>query len=287
MGKREREKGEGKRWGMCRERKELYGCFVIYVLNFLPQCQSFICRVRRFREEHGKAEEGNNQQVEPSPAVNNLLLHTPANHCQQHPTWPDDNWQTITAGRRRLPCFTVETMTRYFVERKVARDKKAASDFSSISEKSFRLFKKGHVQKLELCCPPTESKGYVRCKVHPQMKEKLYSVELVVQIEKRPGEEENTVRSVEWAKCGCPAGKPPHGSCKHLAALFYALEEFCRLGYTREKVSVTSELQKWNVPRKRDLPPTKAEDLDFSCPLHVQERKPGSLKKMKEKNPFS
>ena len=30
-------------------------------------------------------------------------------------------------------------------------------------------------------------------------------------------------------QCGCPAGRGPHGSCKHIAALSYALADFCRL----------------------------------------------------------
>ena len=30
------------------------------------------------------------------------------------------------------------------------------------------------------------------------------------------------------AECGCPAGKGPHGSCKHIALLAYALVDFCK-----------------------------------------------------------
>ena len=29
------------------------------------------------------------------------------------------------------------------------------------------------------------------------------------------------------AVCGCPAGKGPFASCKHIGALCFALEEFC------------------------------------------------------------
>ena len=38
------------------------------------------------------------------------------------------------------------------------------------------------------------------------------------------------VYNVIGAKCGCPAGKGPCGSCKHIAAVCYALEEFSHFG---------------------------------------------------------
>ena len=34
---------------------------------------------------------------------------------------------------------------------------------------------------------------------------------------------------VVLAECGCPAGKGPHGSCEHIAALIYALADLSRL----------------------------------------------------------
>ena len=34
---------------------------------------------------------------------------------------------------------------------------------------------------------------------------------------------------IHSAQCGCPAGKGPYASCKHIATLCYALEEFSRV----------------------------------------------------------
>ena len=34
------------------------------------------------------------------------------------------------------------------------------------------------------------------------------------------------------AECGCPADRGPHGSCKHIAALCYALVDFSRFNTT-------------------------------------------------------
>jgi predicted nucleic acid-binding Zn finger protein len=33
---------------------------------------------------------------------------------------------------------------------------------------------------------------------------------------------------IEQANCGCPAGKGPRGTCKHIAALAYAVEDFTK-----------------------------------------------------------
>ena len=36
---------------------------------------------------------------------------------------------------------------------------------------------------------------------------------------------------VTQANCACPAGLGPYGSCKHIAALCYALEEYTRIKF--------------------------------------------------------
>jgi len=56
------------------------------------------------------------------------------------------------------------------------------------------------------------------------------------------------------AKCGCPAGRGPQGSCKHIAALCYALEDFVKIrsiAIEGGEDACTSLLQKWNQPRKK------------------------------------
>ncbi len=68
---------------------------------------------------------------------------------------------------------------------------------------------------------------------------------------------------ITFATCGCPAGLGPMGSCKHIAALCYALEEFSRLKTTHEFVASTSKLQTWNQPRKRTLEPQSVEEIKF------------------------
>ena len=50
------------------------------------------------------------------------------------------------------------------------------------------------------------------------------------------------------------------------SGIFYAVEEFSRLGYTRENVSCTEKLQKWNHPRKRKAEVQLAVDIDWNRP---------------------
>ena len=125
----------------------------------------------------------------------------------KHPSWPDGPWRTVKAGQTLIPTFTVATITEYFAAWKVSSDFRAAADFSSISDKAYRLFKKGYIQRIEVCCcERTPTLCFLRCKAHPEMKDKLYSIELVTETT------EGDVKAVVFAKCGCPAGKPLHGS---------------------------------------------------------------------------
>ena len=96
------------------------------------------------------------------------------------PHWPDSGWVSIATSEKTVPKFTVATLINYFVLREVHHDKTAASDFSSVSDKAYRLYFKGHVQKLEVNsvaqetfpCKPSKRMFYVRAKVHPEMKQK-------------------------------------------------------------------------------------------------------------------
>ena len=177
----------------------------------------------------------------------------------RYSSWPDDHWKSLKQGRLQMPEFTLSTMMKYFIQRKLT-DCVPVGDVSSF-DKALRLFKKGYVQKVEVCCKPKDHTFFVRASVHATMKDTLYGVQLAVYYVDR------IVKDILWAKCGCPAGRGPKATCKHLAALFYGLESFCRLGYcTDMDVSVTSKLCQWNIPRKRKLDSAESECMDFKCP---------------------
>lgn len=77
------------------------------------------------------------------------------------------------------------------------------------------------------------------------VKSKLYTVRICLR----------TDGYIHTAYCICPAGLV--GSCNHVAALIYALEEFVRLGLREEsRLPCTSKLQQWNKPRQRNVAPS-------------------------------
>ncbi len=59
------------------------------------------------------------------------------------------------------------------------------------------------------------------------------------------------------------AGTGPTCTCKHLGALCYFLEEFCRLRATTSHQSCTSTLQTWHQPRKRTSCPSTIDTIKF------------------------
>ena len=71
----------------------------------------------------------------------------------------------------------------------------------------------------------------------------------------------NSQQDITFAECGCPAGKGPHGSCKHIGALCYALAEFCKLGSTPDFLTCTDRLQSWNKPHAKKVDPIPVDEL--------------------------
>ena len=71
--------------------------------------------------------------------------------------------------------------------------------------------------------------------------------------------------STSWdiltAKCGCPAGKEPNASCRHVGALCYALVQFCKSGQLPDFLTCTQRLQEWNKPRPRKVEPIPVLEL--------------------------
>ncbi|XP_064384101.1 uncharacterized protein LOC135333109 [Halichondria panicea] len=63
------------------------------------------------------------------------------------------------------------------------------------------------------------------------------------------------------AQCGCPAGKGLAANCKHIGALCYALESFCKHGQFPDFLTCTQKLQEWNKPRKKKVDPVPVLDI--------------------------
>ena len=93
----------------------------------------------------------------------------------------------------------------------------------------------------------------------PEMKkDRTYSLLLTI---------DKATVDVSCAQCTCPAGKGPFDSCKHIAALCFALEDFVKMReiiLEQGEEACTLVLQRWNQPRKKRLESKKIEDIDFS-----------------------
>ena len=161
-------------------------------------------------------------------------------------------WKRIADGRTLLPEFSLANMMAYFVTRKVC-DGQNAGDFKHLNNHSYPLFKSGHIQKI-LTIKGNDNNVYLNAVCLPEMrKDREYKIQMVLS----PSAE------ILYAEDGCPAGRGPTGSCKHIAAFCYALEEFVRLGFTRPFLSCTSRLQTWNQPRQKKLESKTIYEIPF------------------------
>ena len=130
------------------------------------------------------------------------------------------------------------------------------------------MFKEGHVQNIKV------KSGFVtvivKCNCLPEMrKDRIYDI--IMRISSNRGD-------IQFGKCGCVAGKGPRASCKHIASVCYALENFSRVFLDEiEQLACTDLMQKWNRPRKRRLSPKKISELDFAVERHRRKKKAQNL----------
>ena len=174
---------------------------------------------------------------------------------QLAPLLPSDGWQEITgafsSAQQAIP-FTNAQIITYFITRTVD-DSLPAGDFRSINKSGCNLYRCGHVQKIEVCHASSSDKVYIRADCLPEMrKDRVYKIILKL---------DSGSYEIDGAECGCPAGRGPRASCKHIAALCYALEEFARLKQLPSFQTSTERLQTWNQPRPRKFQPIPVESM--------------------------
>ena len=154
-----------------------------------------------------------------------------------------------------MPVFTIENVVDYMINRKESYCMRA-EDWKSFKAGGFKLFKEGHVQNILI--NRDDTKLEVECKCLPEMKkDRVYNLTLRISTE---------TSSVIFAECSCPAGRGPHGSCKHIAATLFVLENFYSFyeeARSDDEISCTSKLQKWNQPRKRRLDSQPSKEISF------------------------
>ena len=117
---------------------------------------------------------------------------------------PNQGWNLLEKSNIAMS-FTHGHMIAYFVDRK-ASDNLPARDIKSISDQAYALSERGHIQNIELATD--FGTNYIRAKCLPEMKKTIiYSLRMVLKDD----------CSIVGVVCGCPAGKGPAASCKHIA----------------------------------------------------------------------
>ena len=124
-------------------------------------------------------------------------------------------------------------------------DGSSCTDFKSINQSAIDLFHCGHLQQVEIA--ESNATLWIQANCLPQMrKDKTYKVVL-------------SLLSGKWdiigASCGCPAGKGPRATCKHIGGLCYLLQSFCENGTMPEflhalndyKSGTNQEVGKWSL----------------------------------------
>lgn len=115
----------------------------------------FFHRILEYISSHSTvtalADCSSSQETSAAASNTDLVSVTKAILTERHPAWPSENWVLLEKRKSFLSNFSLATLTNYFVERQVSSDKRAAADFASISDKAYRLFRKGYISKIETC----------------------------------------------------------------------------------------------------------------------------------------
>ena len=162
-------------------------------------------------------------------------------------------WVNIKAAYSQpedVPSFNHGHMISYFVSR-TAADGLPSSDIKSINKAAKHLYDCGHIQNVEV--GSNSNALYIRAACIPEMrKDRIYKLIMSLDLK---------TFDVTAAVCGCPAGKGPSASCKHIGALSYALVEFCTSGKLPDFLTCTEKLQAWNKPKPKKVDPIPVEEF--------------------------
>ena len=151
-------------------------------------------------------------------------------------TWEDIT--TVFKPDQPFSNFTNAQIVEYFVTRTVS-DGLHVADLKSINKSALNLFHCGHVQNIEVSSD--NRKLHMRGNCLPEMcKDHVYKLFLSMGF---------TTHDILSAQCSCRGGKGPHTTCKHIAALCYACQNFCEHQSMPDYLTYTQQLQQSNRPR--------------------------------------
>ncbi|XP_069678760.1 uncharacterized protein [Periplaneta americana] len=174
-----------------------------------------------------------------------------------------DGFQDIVSAHRSEIKLSSFELINYFIFRKSEINGCSVSNYRSLCDSGYRLFNDRFINFIK--CYVNSSAVFIISQVKSEYtKNKKYEVKLVL----------NKSSIISGADCECVAGAGPKASCKHIAALCYALEHFSKSGEIKCSQTCTQVLQTFHRPanKKRTQSPIKAKDLplapDAQMPCH-------------------
>ena len=174
----------------------------------------------------------------------------------------DAHWMDLNdVDKTYVPALSISNIHHYFIKRKVRKDQVTAT---KPFERGYRIYDAKKVQSIAIYSPTDDNLfRVIRADVHPSQKtDRVYRTFIVAY--KTSGE-------IYHAICSCTAGEG--GSCNHVAALSFAIDDYNRKLPTP---SCTSLPSKWNVPKNikkpKDIP---VSNLHIKKPSYIKPKNTG------------
>ncbi|XP_014669636.1 PREDICTED: uncharacterized protein LOC106810716 [Priapulus caudatus] len=178
--------------------------------------------------------------------------------------WPTAGFkQLVMEHKVVLPKITRGQILGYFKYRQ-ASDKQITGDLKSIEKGQLLL----ESRRVDACSINITRKDiFLTGIVGAAMKKKVaYNYKIKI-----AGQTGDVINS----HCECPAGRGPHGTCKHVAAVLLVLEKFSESGDLMIGKSCTEDLQTFHKPRKNyQGSPIKAQNLPEESGYYLDDPRP-------------
>ncbi|XP_069109720.1 uncharacterized protein [Argopecten irradians] len=164
----------------------------------------------------------------------------------------DRQWQT---DLRQLPPCNFHQLFEYLVTRTRKFGEGEMKGVCHKKMRSYQFFQEGHIRQYEIA--KNLKNTWVKAKVIASMKHETYRV---ITVFENDGD-------IVYAACECPAGLGVNGAgkCNHIGGLLFAINHFHDQGLQNhpQKVSCTSKLNGWIVPRNLTVKPKPVKDIQI------------------------
>jgi len=166
-------------------------------------------------------------------------------------------WKDLDPAQTRIPPLSIKHIHQYFIQHRIRKEHVTAT---KPFEKGYRIFAAKKVKSLSThSVKPNSVYCIIRAAVLPsQRKDRIYETSVALY---------TTTASVYCAHCTCVAGKS--GTCNHVAALMFAIDDYNREVSTQGNKgtpSCTSIPAAWGVPSKKSSSPVEVENMQIVKP---------------------